>query len=65
MSLMIPESFVIQKPTVILLALMVRFNIFLDKIFFETVYLQNIYRKFLIKCVQIGGRKGSEKIAIY
>ena len=45
MSLMIPESFVIQKPTVILLAVMVRFNIFSDKIFLRlythTVYTEN------------------------
>ena len=43
MSLMIPESFVIQKPTVILLAVMVRFKIFSDKIFFETVNLHIVY----------------------
>ena len=43
MSLMIPESFVIQKPTVILLAVMVRLKIFSDKIFFETVNLHIVY----------------------
>ena len=43
MSLMIPESFVIQKPTVILLAVMVRCKIFSDKIFFETVNLHIVY----------------------
>ena len=63
MSLMFPETFVIQKPTVILLALMVRFNIFSDKLYFETVNLHNIYRKFISKCVQICGRR-SDTIAI-